>query len=174
MKAGILSVSLFNLSAVYCHNNCNVLRQSMFEGQRTSCTGVKNCSQIEPLFKGTIHSTLHSYYLCDQCRVPSTWPALKNSKCHRLKAPAFGAAGTSDLACQVCMLAKSRLDQHIGDKSGVGKLVPSHWGQAAALQPVLNGSLLIGVPICSDPRLHHHHLPHHNLFATIESFLEPS
>ena len=72
------------------------------------------------------------------------------------------------------MLAKSRLDQHIGDKSGVGKLVPSHWGQAAALQPVLNGSLLIGVPICSDHWLHHHHLSHYNFFARMESISAPS
>ena len=72
------------------------------------------------------------------------------------------------------MLVKSRLDQNTGDKSGVGELVPSDWGQAAALQPVLNGGLLIGVPICSNHWLHHHHLSHYITFATIESFSVPS
>ena len=68
------------------------------------------------------------------------------------------------------MLVKSRLNQDIGDKSGVGELVSSDWGQAVALQPVLNGAPLIGVPICSNHRLHHHHLSHHITFATVKSF----
>ncbi len=125
--------------------------------------------RLNTVFQGAPHPTLHGCYLCNQCRVPSTCLTLKSCKHDRLKAPALEAAGTSDLTCQVCMLAKSRLDQHIGDKSGVGELVPSDRGQAAALQPVLNGNLLIGVPICSNHWLHHHHLSYYNTFAKIES-----
>ncbi len=137
------------------------LQGSVSEGQRTPSTGLRGCSQQNSCTKGQYTQPCTAVTSVTQCRVPITWPALKNSKHDWLKVPAFETAGTSDLACQVCMLVKSRLDQDIGDKSDVGELVPSDWGQAAALQPVLNGGLLIGVPICSNHWLHHHHLSHY-------------
>ena len=56
------------------------------------------------------------------------------------------------------MLRQSRLDQHIGHQASVGQLVPGDWREGAALQPVLDGSALICVPISCNHWIHHHHL----------------
>ena len=56
------------------------------------------------------------------------------------------------------MLRKGRFDQHIGHQAGVGQLFPGDRREGAALQPVLDGSALISVPISRDHWIHHHHL----------------
>ena len=56
------------------------------------------------------------------------------------------------------MLGKRGFDQHIGHQASVGQVVSSDRRQGAALQPVLDGCSLIGVPISCNHGIHHRHL----------------
>ena len=58
------------------------------------------------------------------------------------------------------MLRKSRLELHIGDQASVRQLAPGDRREGAALQPVLNGSALVGVSIICNHWIHHNHLWH--------------
>lgn len=48
VKKGISSVRLFSLGALYCHDSCNVLRQSISEGPWTPSTGLHPVTQKGP------------------------------------------------------------------------------------------------------------------------------
>ena len=61
----------------------------------------------------------------------------------------------SCLAQLLPLACNGSLDEEVRDQTGVGQQSLGDRGGGVVLQPVLHGSLLICVPICSYHRLHH-------------------
>ena len=61
------------------------------------------------------------------------------------------------------------LDEEVGDQTGVGQQGLGDPGGGVVLQPILHGSHLICVPICSYHRLHHHCLQSRKLLSLLKS-----
>ena len=83
--------------------------------------------------------------------------------------PAHSTTAPPNTAAVICLssnssskhlgkLCSNSPGRYIGHQASVGQLVPGDRRQGAALQPVLNGSALICVPISCNHRIHHCHL----------------
>ena len=82
----------------------------------------------------------------------------EGSVCNTIKA-AIGSRSSSDHSSgHLSILGKGRFDQHVGHQASVGQLVPGDRREGAALQPMLDGSALIRVPISCNHWIHHCHL----------------
>ncbi len=69
----------------------------------------------------------------------------------------------SCLAQLLLLACNGSLDEKVGDEAGVGQQGLGDRGGGVVLQPVLHGSSLVCVPVCSYHRLHHHRLHLHML-----------
>ena len=58
--------------------------------------------------------------------------------------------------CTLALACNGSLDEKVGDEAGVGQQGLGDRGGGVVLQPLLHGSPLVCVPICSYHRLHHH------------------
>jgi len=70
------------------------------------------------------------------------------------------------LAQLLPLTCNGTLDEEVGDQAGVGQQGLGDRGGGVVLQPVLHGSPLVCVPVCSYHRLHHHRLQSRKLVLT--------
>ena len=57
--------------------------------------------------------------------------------------------------CTLALTCNGSLDEEVGDQAGVGQQGLGDRGGGVVLQPLLHGSSLVCVPICSYHWLHH-------------------
>jgi hypothetical protein len=69
--------------------------------------------------------------------------------------------------CTLALICNGTLDEEVGDQTGVGQQGLGDRGGGMVLQPVLHGSPLICVPVCSYYRLHHHRLQSRKLLSLL-------